>query len=1458
MNADGTGYLAQRAMACRDEREARIAVLVFTLAQILLRSLLWLPIGLGLLVLFPPDGTLAGAALQVDREGTFVRGIGELLPSGVRGLMIAGMLAALASTLDTHLNWGASYWTHDLYERFVCRWLRRVPSARELVWVARASTLGVLAIALLLMTRLDSIQTAWHASLLLGAGMGVVLVLRWLWWRLTAAGELATIVASSLLAPLLLTLLPDREALRLLLMGISATLDRRRRLAVARSRVDGPPGGILSSRATAGILESCGARCRCRRRRRRRATRSRTARHRDRRALDLLRAHRGGIVDRGQSRAGVGREPRSLAGGGARRWPAARARLVPIGAATEARAMKRARGRNSGARSRDPALDADPLWYKDAVFYEIRIGAFQDGDGDGTGDFRGLSSRLDYLRDLGVTVLWLLPFCQSPMRDDGYDISDYTDVHPDVGTLDDFKEFLDGAHRRGLRVVTELIINHTSDQHPWFQRARRAPPGSALRDWYVWSDSPHRYADARIIFKDFERSNWTWDPVANAYYWHRFYSHQPDLNFDNPVVRRELLGVLDFWLGLGVDGLRLDATPYLFEREETSCENLPETHQFLKELRAHVDARWCNRMLLAEANQWPEDAVAYFGNGDECHMAFHFPLMPRLFMSLHMEDRHPIVDISNQTPAIPDSCQWALFLRNHDELTLEMVTDEERDYMYRVYAHDARARINLGIRRRLAPLLGNDRRRIELLNALLFSLPGTPSIYYGDEIGMGDNFYLGDRNGVRTPMQWSSDKNAGFSAVNPQRLFLPVIVDPEYHYESVNVEAQQQNPYSLLNWMKRLIALRKRTHAFGHGSIEFLHPSNRKVLAFVRQHGDDRILVVANLSRFVEYVELDLAAYKGMIAVELFGRNPFPPIGELPYLLTLGPHSFYWMSIEAPQARGVTLDSASEQAPVVHTVIESLAALCEVRNAALEAALPRVLASRRWSGVKSSPPRAVNVRDVIPLASPDAETALLLLGAERDGSGEAWVLPVGLARGEEAEAWLRDRPHAVLVQLESPGEKPALLFEALESPGFCTALLEGVAKQRRWKGGAGEIAAQSTRRFGAARGAEQPPPSLMRGEQSNSTVIFGDRFALKLFRRPAAGVNPDLEIGRFLTERTDFSHTPRLLGHLEYRVAKRPPVTLAVVHEWVPNEGDAWRWTLDRLRAFYEDALALHSGVALPEGESSMFELAFGPPPPGFVSELLGGHIERIRLLGQRTAELHVALASDTEDPGFAPERFTPHYQRSLYQSMRNLAGRTLEALRTAIATLPADVAGDAARLLASADRLGACFRTLLGTRIDAMRIRTHGDYHLGQVLYTGSDFTIIDFEGEPARSLEERRIKRSPLRDVAGMLRSFDYAARGSLRSFTRTGVIRSEDAPRLVPWSILWRDWMGSAFLRSYLRAVEPAGLVPQEREPLERLLRVLLLEKATYELRYELDHRPEWTSIPLGGLLDLIGRP
>jgi maltose alpha-D-glucosyltransferase/alpha-amylase len=1108
-------------------------------------------------------------------------------------------------------------------------------------------------------------------------------------------------------------------------------------------------------------------------------------------------------------------------------------------------------------RSSRGLLESEPLWYKDAILYELRVGAYQDSDGDGIGDFRGVTERLDYLKDLGVTALWLLPFCPSPLRDDGYDIADYTNVHPDCGTLDDFKVFLREAHRRGLRVITELVINHTSDQHPWFQRARRAAPGSRWRDFYVWSDSPERYTEARVIFRDFEPSNWSWDPLARAYYWHRFYHHQPDLNFESPDVRKAVLQFLDFWLGLGVDGLRLDAIPYLFEREGTNCENLPETHAFLKDLRSHVDARFRDRMLLAEANQWPEDAVPYFGQGDECHMSFHFPVMPRLFMALHMEDRYPIIDIIDQTPPIPDTCQWALFLRNHDELTLEMVTDEERDYMYRVYAHDAKARINLGIRRRLAPLLGNDRRRIELMNALLFSLPGTPILYYGDEIGMGDNFYLGDRNGVRTPMQWSSDRNAGFSRANPQKLYLPVIIDPEYHYEAINVEAQQGNPHSLLHWTKRLIALRKGHRAFGRGSIEFLHPANHKVLAFLRIHEGEEILVVANLSRFVEYVELDLSAWDGTVPVELFGGHPFPPIGQLPYLLTLGPHSFYWFRLERPlPAEGRAAAEAPAPVPTLGVRGSWEHLLRGDGRRALEAALPGMLRSRRWFGGKARRIDAVSIEDAIPLPDGERRAWIVLVGVDQGGGESAtYALPLAFVPEAEAQELRRDRPNAILASLEVSGGERGSLVDALELRGTCDALLDLVRRRRRLRGDAGELAATTTSAFRGLAGdeGETLAASLMRAEQSNSSILYGQRLVLKLFRRPAEGLNPDLEIGRFLTERTAFTHIPPVAGALEYRRPRRGPVTLGILQGYVANEGDAWRFTLDQLAHYFGDALARRPETPEPDEATDLLALSRRDAPP-LAWEAIGAYLELARLLGRRTAELHVALASNAENPDLAPEPFGTLYQRSQYQSMRNLSRRTLALLGQRRSGLDAETAAQAERLLGQEQRLLDLFHGLVGAQLRGRRIRCHGDYHLGQVLYTGNDFVIIDFEGEPARPLAERRAKRSPLRDVAGMLRSFDYAAYTAVDQFESRG-LAPEDATRLQPWGRFWTRWVSASFLGAYLPIATGVGIVASEPEEQDLLLRLLLLEKAVYEVGYELNNRPDWARVPLRGVLDLL---
>jgi maltose alpha-D-glucosyltransferase/alpha-amylase len=1101
--------------------------------------------------------------------------------------------------------------------------------------------------------------------------------------------------------------------------------------------------------------------------------------------------------------------------------------------------------------------ESEAGWYKDAIIYEVHVRAFFDSNGDGIGDFAGLTQKLDYLKDLGVTAIWLLPFYPSPLLDDGYDIADYTDVHPSYGTLRDVRTFIREAHRRGLKVITELVCNHTSDQHAWFQRARRAAPGSPQRDYYVWSDSPDRYKETRIIFKDFETSNWTWDPVANAYYWHRFYRHQPDLNFDNPRVKDAIFRAMEFWLDMGVDGLRLDAVPYLFERNGTSNENLPETYQFLRELRAHIDTNFEERMLLAEANQWPEDAVAYFGDGDLCQMAFHFPLMPRLFMSIHMEDRYPIVDIVRQTPAIPENCQWAVFLRNHDELTLEMVTDEERDYMNRVYAVDHSMRINLGIRRRLAPLLGNHRRRIELMNGLLFSMPGTPVLYYGDEIGMGDNVYLGDRNGVRTPMQWSADRNAGFSRANPQRLYLPVIIDPEYNYETVNVEAQSENQHSLLWWTRRLIALRKRYKAFGRGTLEFLHPENRKVLAFIRRYEDEHILVIANLSRFVQGVTLDLSEFRGMSLVEMFGRVELPPVGEQPYFLTLGPHSFYWFSLE-PQRVSAAVPQWTADSADVQTLVTSKKnwrdLFTDEDGEALAPYLPRFLSTRRWFAGKGRRVRSATIEESVPIRNGTASAFLNFVNVQyAEGTAETYVLPLAYESGDAAYQRLSQYPDAVFLRLQGKGgADEGMLFDATFDEGFADSVMRMMQRGVRTKARQGELVGSRTTAMRTIAGADRLRPSILRAEQSNTSVNYGDKLLMKLFRRVEPGINPDYEIGRFLTE-SDFAYAPRVAGALEYQRGRREPITLGILHEFVRKESDAWQLTLDSLRDFYDRTAALNVDVSPPPLTATSLLRLTEEELPELVLETVGAYVQSARLLGARAAQMHTALATGEEGSGFVPEPYTPYYQRSLYQSMRNLTASNFGMLADRLKREDPTPA-QAGTVLRLEDEILQRFRAIVNRPLSSMRIRTHGDFHLGQVLYTGSDFVITDFEGEPARSLNERRLRRSPLRDVAGMLRSYGYAVQMALRERSERGL--PEEAPeRAASWGRFWQAWVSGVFLGSYLEEASKSSFLRAERDEIELLLGVFMLEKAVYELGYELNNRPDWLIVPIQGILELL---
>lgn len=1093
----------------------------------------------------------------------------------------------------------------------------------------------------------------------------------------------------------------------------------------------------------------------------------------------------------------------------------------------------------------------DPLWYKDAIIYELHVRAFYDSNNDGIGDFPGLIQKLNYLQDLGVTCLWLLPFFPSPLRDDGYDISDYENVNPSYGTLEDFKAFLDAAHSRGLQVMIELVINHTSDQHPWFQRARHAPPGSPERDFYVWSDNDQKYKDARIIFTDTEKSNWTWDPVAQAYFWHRFFSHQPDLNYDNPLVMEEVLRIMRYWLDMGVDGLRIDAIPYLVERDGTNCENLPETHTVIKRMRSEIDAGYANRMVLAEANQWPTDVLPYFGDGDECHMAFHFPLMPRIYMALRQEDRMPITDIMAQTPDIPDNCQWGLFLRNHDELTLEMVTADERDYMYLAYSADPRMRVNIGIRRRLAPLVDNNRRRIELLNSLLFSFPGTPIMYYGDEIGMGDNIYLGDRNGVRTPMQWTADRNAGFSRANPARLYSPVIMDPVWGYEAVNVEAQQNDPSSLLSWMRNMIALRKLFRVFGRGTLRFLQPANRKILAYLRQIEGEQILCVANLSRFAQPVQLDLQEFEGMIPVEMIGYVEFPVIGKQPYPLTLGTYGFLWLELQpAPEQDMQVPASTLEDGIRVRDVSNWTEIFFGDNKEELEKKLlPAFLHRQRWFGSKSKDIKRVRVDDWADIQAPGSVLVFVTVEYEK-GAPEGYLVPLSLSFGEEAGALRESAPGAILTSIWSPlGE--GILYDALSNMEVAEKLLLLIEESRQITSQNGVFRGLPSTALPNIRGdrSETLPPRKSSAEQSNTSIFYGNKLIMKVFRRQQSGPNPDTEIGRYLTENTSFQNIAPFGGSIEYKASGEEASTIAMLQGLVANEGDGWQWTTEELDRYYERCAA----VAFPQALSDTWHLgsAISPELAELAKEYAGLSLDAAEVLGRRTAELHLALAQPTRNEAFSPELFTADDVEILRKQLEAHGSQSFAALRDALPKLPDEFIELGALVLSRRTAILDRLSYLQAKEINALKTRVHGDYHLGQTLRVKTDFVILDFEGEPARPLAERRSKQSPMKDIAGMLRSFSYAAYSALMRYTSR---RAEAYATLEPWAKLWERTTAATFLNAYRREVADSSILPRDEAAYSALLEAYVLDKALYELTYELNNRPTWVRIPLMGLLSL----
>ncbi len=1074
-------------------------------------------------------------------------------------------------------------------------------------------------------------------------------------------------------------------------------------------------------------------------------------------------------------------------------------------------------------RRKPSTVTPDPQWYKDAVIYQLHIKSFFDSNDDGVGDFPGLIEKLDYLAEIGITAIWLLPFYPSPLRDDGYDISEYRAVNPEYGATRDARRFIEEAHARGLRVITELVINHTSDQHPWFQRARKAKPGSAARNFYVWSDDDKKYAGTRIIFIDAEKSNWTWDEEAKAYYWHRFYSHQPDLNFDNPHVFKAVLSVMRYWLDMGVDGLRLDAVPYLVEREGTNNENLPETHAILRELRKFVDQHYTGRMLLAEANQWPEDIQEYFGDGDECHMVFHFPLMPRMYMAIAQEDRFPVTDIMRQTPDIPATCQWAIFLRNHDELTLEMVTDKERDYLWSVYASDRRARINLGIRRRLAPLLERDRRRIELMNSLLLSLPGTPVIYYGDEIGMGDNIHLGDRDGVRTPMQWSPDRNGGFSRADPASLVSPVIMDPLYGYEAVNVEAQWRDPHSLLNWLRRMLVVRRAHHAFGRGSLRFLTPQNRKILAYLREYENETLLCVANVSRTAQAAELELSEYDGRTPVELLGGTAFPKIGQLSYMLTLPRFGFYWFILSTEVEGPPWSIAQAGPSPELQTFVLRDGLASAIEGATLrkleQEILPAYIAHRRWFQSKNAIVAGVKFAELAPMPGSEQDAIFADVDVTIGESTERYALPMAIAWEDESTSPF-EAPLAFARARR--GRRIGFLTDGVASARVARALLVSLKNGVRVPFGRGEI------RFDPMPGnqlevAAETEIEWPRAEQTNSTLIVGRMAVVKLFRRVVPGIHPEAEMSRVLTER-GFTGTAELLGEVVRAMADGTTSALAIVQAFVANQGDGAAWTLNQLARIVDEL----SVAPAEEGMSFKSYEAFGD------------------VLGRRLGQMHAILAQPTDDPDFSPEIV----DAGTVGEWVERAQAQIDGAFAALAVLAEDIRYQSrvAGLTEKRAQLRSEIEARMGVAQGSLRTRIHGDLHLGQVLVSSGDVIIIDFEGEPTKTLAQRRAKLSPLRDVAGILRSFDYAAGLAARD-SRVAVGGLGEA-RAVALLTEFRETAKRTFLAGY-EAGRGCALDADDRQ----LITLFMLEKAAYEIAYEAANRPDWIELPLAGFEQLV---
>lgn len=1098
---------------------------------------------------------------------------------------------------------------------------------------------------------------------------------------------------------------------------------------------------------------------------------------------------------------------------------------------------------------RTPLKNADSLWFKDAIFYELHVRSFFDSDGDGIGDLKGVIAKLDYLEELGINTVWLLPFYPSPLKDDGYDVTDYYDVHPDYGTLADFKLFLKEAQKRGIRVIIELILNHTSDQHPWFRKARKSKAGSRFREYYVWSDTPDKYAEARIIFPRDDNSNWSFDEEAGAYYWHRYYAHQPELNYANPEVQLEMIKVADFWLKMGVDGFRLPSIAFLFEKEETDCENLPETHAFLRKLRAHIDKHYKNRILIAEANLWPEEAATYFGEGKECHMNFHYPLMPRLFLALRTEDSYPIIDIIDQTPGAPGNAQWALFLRNHDEMGLEMVSEEEKDYLFKAYASDQKTKFHSGIRRRLAPMLNNDRRKIELLYTLLFSLPGTPVLYYGDEIGMGDNVYLGDRFGVRTPMQWNTNLNAGFSQANPQSLFLPVIQDPVYRHESVNVATMEANPSSLLWWLKHAIGMRKRLNIFGRGDIRFIESSNAKILAFARSWESQCIIVVANLSQFSQAASLDLSAFKDCDITEVFSQNRFMRVEGGEYPITIGPYGYFWF--QADTADKLTKVESGGELTMLKTEIswERLFDNYNEVRVLERKILPLFMRKCRWFGGKAKVINKISINKSIPVKVEGDTHFLIIIEVHYvQRLPEFYFLPMTFVLADSILERVEYTAQSVVCRAEIQRQSGFIMDSSYDRQ-FRDFLFVNMAKEARLKDDTNGILEFSSGVF-AKLDVRNIDSKILKADQSNTAIIYSDKYFFKFYRKIEKEINPDLEIIRFLTENTSFQHAPRFAGSVQYRDDDGNTIVLGLLQEKVDNQGDAWNMTMDSVGRYYERVMTKSKSVSFPElveKPALKFE-----DSPGIIQEFIGrGFYERVVRLGQRTAEMHKALASDPSIQAFAQEQITPHYQRSLYSSLRKLLKDRFSLLENALPGLNPETRELAVQVLDMTDTILSAFSEIHKTKITAVKTRIHGDYHLGQVLFTGKDFVIIDFEGEPGFSFSERRLKKSPWKDIAGMMRSFHYAAYGKILLNEN---YRDQDRDLLEKAAEQWQHYVSRFYLGSYM---EQAGIGTDLSQENDILIRTFLLEKAIYELGYELNARPDWVNVPLKGIHYLVSR-